>query len=448
MSDATPPPALDPHVAGRILPTSEKALQVNLDRSKYGTIAEIGAGQEVARWFFKVGGASGTIAKTMSAYDMVFSDAIYGTSDRYVSRDRLRTMLSHEFGLLTQRLGDTRGHDAAFFAFADTVATRSYTYKREGHGWMGIRFLPEPGAAEPSQIEIHVRLFDDDPVRQQEATGILGVNLIHAASFFCDDTERFLAALIENLGHGRLEIDSVILSGPRFEGVDTRLLSVQMVELGLTPAAMFAPDGTLLYAGEALYKKPTLIARGLFKPLKYVHIKMHRQACDAFAKHTKVDPQAMVTIREITIHQFKEPTGATTSDGVRSRKVDRAAFLEHTDDIASRGTPVLVSSFREHYRLVEYIAGLKCGPLGFVAGAPSLHQLFDASFYSDLPGGLLEGMGRLVRKLTKFYIFPFWDDETGDVYEDDMVSVPESERMLYQYLIQKGHIEPLKQGAA
>ncbi|MEM6647677.1 MAG: TonB-dependent receptor, partial [Bacteroidota bacterium] len=426
MSDATTPPALAPQVAERILPTSEKALQVNLDRSKYGTIAEIGAGQEVARWFFRVGGASGSIAKTMSAYDMVFSDAIYGTSDRYVSRERLQTMLSHEFDLLTKRLGDTRGQDTAFFAFADTVATRSYTYKREGHGWMGIRFMPEPSSAEPSQIEIHVRLFDDDPVRQQEATGILGVNLIHAASFLCDDTERFLAALIENLGHGRLEIDSVILSGPRFEGVDNRLLSLQMVELGLTPAAMFAPDGSLLYAGEALYKKPTLIARGLFKPLKYVHIRMHRQACEAFAEHTKVDPQEMVTIREITIHQFREPT----AEGSRPRKVDRASFLEHTDDIASRGTPVLVSSFREHYRLVEYIAGLRCGPLGFVAGAPSLHQLFDASFYSDLPGGLLEGMGRLVRKLAKFYIFPFWDDATGKVYEDDMVSVPEDERTL------------------
>ena len=186
--------------------THQKALKVNLDPTKYGTFAEIGAGQEVARWFFRVGGAAGTIAKSMSAYDMTISDAIYGQSDRYVSRQRLHKMLDHEFGLMLERLQAKRGADTRFFVFADTVAAKSFKGTGECHGWMGIRFQNQPGA-EPSQIIIHVRMLDRENLQQQEALGIIGVNLVYGAFYLSNDPKAFIGSLLDDLTHERVEVD-------------------------------------------------------------------------------------------------------------------------------------------------------------------------------------------------------------------------------------------------
>src|SRR2546428_347624 len=247
--------------------TDKKAFQINLDAKKYGTFAEIGAGQEVARRFFHVGGAAGTVAKTMSAYDMTFSDAIYGPADRYVSRIRLQTMLDHEYKLLIERLDKKLGSVRTFFVFADTVAARSFKQHNESHGWLGVRFQQEP-RGEPSQIIIHVRMLDQSNVDQQEALGIIGVNLLYGA-FYHAQPEKLISSLHENLAPGRLQVDMIKFSGPAFAGVDNRLMSLQLVSQGLTNAVMFRADGETVQPAEVFYKKAILVERGRFRSVTY-----------------------------------------------------------------------------------------------------------------------------------------------------------------------------------
>ena len=240
------------------LNAGQKALKINLDATKYGTFAEIGAGQETARWFFRVGGASGTVAKTISAYDMSVSDAIYGPAERYVSRQRLISMLDHEWDLLLERLDKTRGDRNTFFVFANTVATRSFKTKAEGHGWLGVRFQTRPHEA-PSQIIIHVRLLDEDNIREQESLGIIGVNLIYGAFYLHSGPAKLIGGLMDDLGPQRIEVDMIKFSGPRFAGLDNRLMALQLVQQWLTESAMFTADGETVIPGEVLYKKPVLV---------------------------------------------------------------------------------------------------------------------------------------------------------------------------------------------
>ncbi len=251
--------------ASRALSTHDKALRINIDATRYGAFAEIGAGQEVARWFFHVGGASATVAKTMSAYDMKVSDAVYGAAQRYVSRQRLQAMLDHEWSLLLERLEAARGASTNFFVFADTVAARSWTHAEEGHGWLGIRFQTEHRGP-PSQIIIHARMWDPDNARQQEALGILGVNLIHAAFYDCGRPEALIGSLMDGLTRDRMEVDMIKLSGALFARVDNRLMSLQLVQQRLTNAALFAPDGEVVEPAELLHAMPVIIERGSFRP--------------------------------------------------------------------------------------------------------------------------------------------------------------------------------------
>src|SRR6202030_4392905 len=263
--------------------TNRKAFQINLDRQKYGTFAEIGAGQEVARRFFHVGGAAGTVAKTMSAYDMTFSDAIYGPAGRYVSRKRLQTMLDHEYSLLIERLNQKLGGVRTFFVFADTVAARSFKQHNESHGWLGVRFQPEP-RGEPSQIIIHVRMLDESNVDQQEALGIIGVNLLFGA-FYHPQPEKLIASLQENLDPNRMQVDLIKFSGPAYAGVDNRLMSLQLVSQGLTDAVIFtAEGGEMVQAADILYKKSILVERGSFRPVTYATNDMLTGARSVFLK--------------------------------------------------------------------------------------------------------------------------------------------------------------------
>lgn len=241
-----------------ILDTHQKALAINLDGRRYGTFAEIGAGQEVVRWFFRVGGAAGTIAKSMSAYDMAVSDAIYGQTERYVCRPRLEAMLTHEHALNLERLRDARGDTTAFFAFADTVSAKSYRGSNECHGWMGVRFQAHP-RDQDNQIILHVRMRDSENALQQEALGIVGVNLLYGAFFMHHDPEKLLESLLDNLSTDRIEIDMIEFSGIEFRHVDNRIMSLKLVQLGLSGAAMFGPNGDVLQPSEVLYKKPVLV---------------------------------------------------------------------------------------------------------------------------------------------------------------------------------------------
>ncbi|RME69405.1 MAG: TonB-dependent receptor, partial [Verrucomicrobia bacterium] len=295
----------------QLLTPHRKALLINLDDSRYGTFAEIGAGQEVARHFFHVGGASGTVAKTMSAYDMAFSDAIYGKTKRYVSRERLATMLDHEYDLLLDRLSAVRGERTRFFVFADTVAARSYRGNNECHGWLGVRFQRTPGEA-PSEIIAHVRMWDKENVMQQQAIGIFGVNLLYAAFEYADQPLTLVRSLVDNVGSDRIEVDYLDTAGPAFATVNNRELNLLLVEEGLTNGVLFAPDGRPVVTGEVLYKKAVLVQRGSFRPVTRVNEDLMACALRRFKQEPSIAGREIVTIYEISLTRSKAAGNADT----------------------------------------------------------------------------------------------------------------------------------------
>jgi len=413
--------------------THFKALQVNLDPARYGTIAEIGAGQEVARWFFRVGGAAGTIAKAMSAYDMTFSDAIYGQSDRYVSRQRLKTMLDHEYGLLIERLDGKRGDKTQFFVFADTVATRSYSRKEDGHGWLGIRFQNEAkGSA--SDITIHVRLTDGETEQQQEALGIIGVNLVYGALFHHADPRKLIASLLDNVTAARGEIDMIEFSGPAFDGVDNRLMSLELVRSGLTHAAMFGADGRVVMPSDALYKKCVLVERGSFRPATKVTVDMLRCAQAQFVQEPGVQGEDVVMLFEMTLRNLRE--GA--------EEIDAQDFLDRADILATLGRTVMISNYGEYHRLAAYLFRQTKKLIGLVMGVPTLRELFDERYYADLDGGILESFGRLFKNDLKIYAYPLLDAKTNALITAGNLRVAPHLRHLCAYLVENRLIESIR----
>ena len=420
-----------PADAEEALGTHQKALALNLDNAKYGAFAEIGAGQEVVRWFFHAGGAAGTVAKSMSAYDMAVSDDIYGPCKRYVSKERLCAMLDHEYELLLGRLDEERGGEASFFAFADTVAASSYQRRGDGHGWMGVRFQTAPRAA-PSEIDIHIRLLDGENLAQQEALGIVGVNLIYAAFHHHGDLDRLITSLLDDLTTERIEVDLIQLSGPAFEGVDHRLMSLKLVEHGLSEAAMFSAEGDVLLPADALYKRPILLERGRFRPLTLTHLDILHSARQQFARQDGVDADRLVVLMELTMSSLK-------SEGA----VDYADFLTRADMVASTGAAVLVSNYFEFYRLARYLSRYTSQPIGVAMGLPSLERIFDEQYYEGLPGGILEAFGRLFRTDTKLYVYPVKDRESGKLLNVSKMKVAPNLRHLYAHLVENGYIESI-----
>ncbi|MFZ3376721.1 MAG: TonB-dependent receptor, partial [Chthoniobacterales bacterium] len=318
--------------------TDKKALQINLDAKEYGTFVEIGAGQEVARRFFRVGGAAGTVAKTMSAYDMTFSDAIYGPTDRYVSRVRLQTMLDREYDLLLERLNEKLGGERTFFAFTDTVAARSFKQHNESHGWLGVRFQAEK-RSDPSQIIIHVRMLDETNVDQQEALGVIGVNLLYGA-FYYREPEKLISSLQENLAPGRIEVDMIKFSGPAFCNIDNRLMSLQLVSQGLTNAVMFTADGETVQPTEVFHKKAILVERGSFRPVTYATNDMLDGARRVFLTQSSCSEQDLVVLMEMTLENL-----------LAEGQLNHADFLARVDILGALGRTVLISKFGEYYRL-------------------------------------------------------------------------------------------------
>jgi hypothetical protein len=377
-----------------LLTTNRKALTINLDDRKYGTFAEIGAGQEVARIFFQAGGASGTIAKTISAYDMTFSDAIYGKAPRYVSRERLGLMLGHEYQLLLDRLALQRGERTTFFVFADTVATKGYKGTNDAHGWLGVRFQSEPGGA-PSEVVLHVRMWDKENVLQQGALGIAGTNLIYAAFHYRDEPKRFIESLVDNLGVQRLEVDMLTFSGPAFAGVDNRLMSLYLVQYGLTNAVMFGPQGNVLQPSEVLYKKAILVERGSFRPVTHVSVDMLNCATAQFVQEPAVRGKEVVAIMEITMNNLLE-AGA----------LDAQDFLARVDLLGELGFTAMISNYSEYYRLTSYFRRYTKEMIGVAMGTSNLLEIFDEKYYEHLEGGILESFGRMFKSAVKLYAYP------------------------------------------
>lgn len=409
------------------LDTHFKALKINLDPRWYGTFAEIGAGQEVVRWFFRVGAAAGTVAKSISAYDMMVSDAIYGSGERYVSKARAQAMLDLEFGLNLERLGEKRGDTTAFFAFADTVVARSFKGGNECHGWMGVKFQSRPND-EPSQILIHVRMLDAEASLQQEALGVVGVNLLYGAFFLHHEPERLVESLLDKLTTGRIEIDVIEFRGIEFRAVDNRLISLKLVQLGLSGAAMFGPDGEVLQPSEVLYKKAVLVERGSFRPPTNVNLDMLQCALEKFTADPAVVGKQVLPIYELTMRNLM----------AGRQDIDRRDFLARADLLAACGVTVLISDYFEYYRLAAYIAWRTKERVGIVMGVPSLIELFEEKYYTQLPGGILESFGRLFKNELKLYVYPLLKQETAELVTVENLQVAPELRKLYGYLQDRG----------
>lgn len=410
---------------------NKKAFQINMDPTFYGTFAEIGAGQEVARRFFSVGGAAGTVAKTMSAYDMTFSDAIYGACGRYVSRARLETMLSHEADLLIERLDKSIGAERRFFVFADTVAARSFRRHDESHGWMGIRFQHAPRAPF-SDVILHVRMLDAENLDQQFALGIVGVNLIHGAYHLADNPEKLIGSLIDDLTTQRIAIDMIRFSGPAFPGIDNRIMSLQLVVQGLTKATLFRANGEVVQAADAFYKKPLLVERGSFRPVTLITNDMLDCALRQFEKEPDVAGTEPEILMEITMKNL-----------LATGTLDLQDFLDRVDMLGALGRTVLISNYGEFHRLVNYLSIYTDRRIGLPVGIPGMHEILEEKFYTGLEGGILEGLGRLFKNGVKLYVYPRLMPD-GEIVTADNFHVAPNLTNLYAHLLQNGFIEGLR----
>ncbi|MBL9161076.1 MAG: TonB-dependent receptor [Verrucomicrobiales bacterium] len=403
--------------------THQKALQINLDPVTYGAFAEIGAGQEVARWFFRVGGASGTVAKSMSAYDMQVSDAIYGHADRYVCEQRLRTMLEHEWSLLLERLDATRGDQTRFFVFANTVAIRNYAGTNEAHGWMGIRFQTSPREA-PSTVIAHVRMWDREAVLQQEALGIVGVNLIFAATQQGADSQTIIATLADDLTTNRIEVDMIKFDGHAYASVDNRLMSFRLVEHQLTNAVLFSPSG-VVQPSEILRKKPVLTMRGRFHPFTLTHADMLQCARAQFAQEPANAGKEFITLAEIPLNVLQD-----------EGKTNDADLLARLDVLAALGQNALITNYNDYFRLSSYFHRYTREMVGLALGMTELSALFTEANHEHLDGGILEALGRLFKSGVRLYLYPRRDVTSGVLVTAKNFQVAPGLRGLYDYLLE------------
>ncbi len=416
---------------GKKLTTQEKALRINLSKAIYGSFAEIGAGQEVAANFFKVGGASGTIAKTMSAYDMKFSDAIYGQGDRYVCEDRLIRMLNHEFVLLPERLPH-RLKDTRFFAFADTVEVLNFERTNQGHGWIGLRFQLRPEGPYNDCV-MHIKMHDTDPLQQQLSLGIVGVNMLYACMFM-HDLEQIIVSMLDGLTTRRIEIDMFRLDGPDFKHVDNRLMALKLVKNGLTKAAMFGPDGNVMQPSEALYKKNVLVLRGRFRPVTHVNADMLLTSRRRFRAEPDVDRAKMMVITELTLSDL-------SPDG----KIDERDFLHRVDIICSLGQNVMISNYFEYYRLVDYLSKITKGKkIGLILGIYALQKIFEEKTYENIRGGILECFASLFGTNVKLYIYPaLRKDNSLFTLKDFESTLPDNLKSLFRFVMDNNKLEDI-----
>ena len=410
--------------------TGQKALRINLDDKKYGTIVEIGAGQEVARHFFLVGAAAGTIAKTMSAYDMQFSDAIYGVQNdkRYVCKARVVAMMKQEFDLVVDRVGDTRSKSSRYFSYAATVAAKSYDRKNECHAWVGVRVQLYPGA-EPSNITMHVRMRDETAEEQQEALGVLGVNLIYAAYYYYKDPKKIIDSLTDGLRPDRIEVDSIDFEGLFFEDLDDRAINLHLIRSWKTRAIMFTPDGEVAVPAELLYKKNVLTIRGSFKPVTNLNVDMIEQGKTSFYTQDDVQEDNSVVIAEISLND---------SQG-HDANVPEKDIITRVRLLNSLGYNVMVSDYTRYFSLRAYFRQFTQKQIGIVVGIVNVRQIFDQDTYRGVEGGILEGFGKLFPDHTRMYVYPE-RSESGDLIDYTYVDLPDNLRHLYQHLVENKFI--------
>ncbi|MEE4244440.1 MAG: TonB-dependent receptor [Kangiellaceae bacterium] len=410
--------------------TRDKALRINLDEKKYGTIVEIGAGQEVARNFFVAGAAAGTIAKTMSAYDMTFSDAIYGVQldRRYVSKARVKAMMDQEFDLVLERVGDVRSKSSRFFSDAATVAAKSFNRDNECHAWCGVRVQMYPGA-KPSDIVVHVRMFDDNAEAQQQALGVLGVNLIYAAYYYFEDPRRIIDSLSDNLKANRIEIDSIEFSGPYFDDLDNRAKNIYLIRSWKTRAVIFTPDGKVTVPADLFYKKSVLTTRGSFKPVTKLNVDMIEQGKQGLFKMPEVDPDKTVVIAEISLNDSHGNDANMSEDDI----IERVKMLNLL------GYNVMVSDYTRYFSLRAYFRQFTQLQIGIVVGMINMKQIFNEEIYDTLEGGILEGFGKLFPDHTRLFVYPEINDQ-GDLNDFSKVMVPENLKHLYLHLVDNGFI--------
>lgn len=417
-----------------IISTNLKTLKVNLDPNFYGTFAEIGAGQEVARNFFKVGGASGTIAKTMSAYDMIFSNAIYGEEpdNRYVSKSRLIKMLKHEYSLLLERLVGEKYEGKRFFAFANTVTTLNYNKNNESHGWLGIQYQTHCGQ-DYNQVIFHVKLLDSDSSLQQNVLGELGVNLIHAACFYNDNPNLFVDALIDNLPKNSVEIDMISMSGPAFQNVDNRLLGLVLVTKGYSRAACFYPDGSVVQPKDMLYKKNVAIFRARFKPVTNLNLDMITNGVAQFKKDNQLEDSDVLILCEISLNNLT----------INETTINLQDFLDRADMLCKLGYPVMVSNFPEHYELTKFLKECKPKKMGIMLGVMNLIQILDTTRYKNPISELLLQFGNLFSQEIKLYAYPFRKRDSEEIFTSKTVEMPENVRGLYSFLLDNKLIDDI-----
>ncbi|WP_158838562.1 TonB-dependent receptor [Polaribacter sp. L3A8] len=407
-----------------------KALRINLNRDIYGTFAEIGAGQETARNFFRSGAASGTIAKAMSAYDKDFSDAIYGIEEdkRYVTQPRLKKMLGHEIDLMEDRLSRQKHPDKLFFSYANTVTTIDFAKQFKGHGWVGIRFQLDPLEGY-NEIVLHLRFKETDARLQQETLGILGVNLIYGAFYLNDNPKDLVKSFYDNLSSDHLEIDMINFSGPRFMYVDNRLMSLQLLKNGMTNAVMFGPDGNNLLPAQVLYKKNILALRGSFRPVTKVNMDMYEKSKKLFLSENKVEEIKTQVIFEITLSNL-------TAEG----KINERDFLDRAELLCSLGQNVMITSFQQYFKLVEYFSEFTKERMGLTMGTQNLIQIFDEKYYRNLSGGILEAFGKLFNRDLKVYMYPYHDVATGEYIDSESLKVHPRMKELYKFFKNNGKL--------
>ena len=406
-----------------------KALRINLNKYIYGTFAEIGAGQEVARHFFRSGGASGTIAKTISAYDKNFSDNIYGEEDdkRYVTEARLNKMLDHEMQLLEERISREENPNKMFFTYANTVTTIDFAKKFKGHGWMGIRFQVDP--KQPySEITLHVRFHQTEARLQQEVLGLIGVNLVYGAFYKYQEPKKLLRYLYDNIDEDAIEIDTINFKGPLFEEVDNRLMSLQLVRYGMTDAVMFNPEGNNILPARELYKKNILTLRGSFRPVTRVNIDMFEKALDAFIHESEVEEEKTVVIFEITLSNLRA-----------QGEIDEKDFMDRAKLLCSLGHVVMISNFKEYYKLVDYLSQYTKKQMALSMGVNNFVEIFDEQYYQDLGGGILEAFGKMFYNNLKVYLYPMKDDN-GTVINSTNLKLHPRMKDFYKFFKYNGKV--------
>ena len=423
----------------QVLTPKQKALEINLNPKIYGSFAEIGAGQETVRFFYRAGAASGTVAKAMSAYDKEMSDSIYGIEEnrRYVTQARLKKMLDHEMKLMKERLVHDHYKEKAFFTYANTVTTIDYSKKNEGQGWIGLRFKLNAEEEKANEIIFHVKFKENSAALQQETLGVLGVNLIYGAYYYYDNPRRLIKSLYDTLDKDQLEIDMINFRGPQFKYVDNRLMSLQLVRNGMTDVAVFNPQGKNILPADLLYKKNIFAIRGSFRPFMNVNMDMFKGGLEIFKQEENVRPDNTEILFEITLSNLI----ASGFEG----ELNERDFLDRTDIIGNLGYNVIISNFSEYYKLVDYFSQFTRNQtkIGLTMGVNNLVEIFNEQYYADLPGGIMEAFGKLFKKDVKIYLYPFLDKEKDLLLTSKNLQVSDSVHELYKYFLYNGRIQDI-----